>query len=143
MSCPASLFFWPGVSLWCRKDFVSCPASFFSGLVFLLMCGVTVIPVIFVSGAHPRVVFRMYRWSSCQGLRHLSRGYLWTFWADPLSPPSEDKHRYILTVMDVATCYPEAIPLIYFELFVRKLLPFEHQQKRRRKKKRKKKNPAR
>ena len=29
----------------------------------------------------------------------------------PLSPPSEEKHRYILSVIDVATRYPEAIPL--------------------------------
>ena len=64
------------------------------------MCEVAVIPVMFVSEAHPRVVFLMYRWSLCQGLRHLSRGCLWTLWVDPLSPPSEDKHLYILTVMD-------------------------------------------
>ncbi|KAL8605690.1 hypothetical protein ACOMHN_064775 [Nucella lapillus] len=29
----------------------------------------------------------------------------------PFAPPSEEKHRYLLTVVDVATRYPEAIPL--------------------------------
>jgi transposase InsO family protein len=29
----------------------------------------------------------------------------------PISPPSEDGHRYILTLVDYATRYPEAIPL--------------------------------
>ncbi|XP_070174493.1 uncharacterized protein [Littorina saxatilis] len=29
----------------------------------------------------------------------------------PLSPPSEEGHRYILSVIDIATRYPEAIPL--------------------------------
>ncbi|XP_070182241.1 uncharacterized protein, partial [Littorina saxatilis] len=30
---------------------------------------------------------------------------------DPLSPPTEEKHTHILTVIDVATRFPEAIPL--------------------------------
>ena len=29
----------------------------------------------------------------------------------PISPPSEDGHRYILTLVDFATRYPEAVPL--------------------------------
>lgn len=29
----------------------------------------------------------------------------------PLSPPTEEKHRYLLTLVDVATRYPEAVPL--------------------------------
>ena len=29
----------------------------------------------------------------------------------PLSPPSEDNHRYILTLVDYATRYPEAVAL--------------------------------
>ncbi|KAK7484343.1 hypothetical protein BaRGS_00024468 [Batillaria attramentaria] len=29
----------------------------------------------------------------------------------PISPPSEDGHRYILTLVDYATRYPEAVPL--------------------------------
>ena len=29
----------------------------------------------------------------------------------PISPPSEDGHRYILTLVDFATCYPEAVLL--------------------------------
>lgn len=29
----------------------------------------------------------------------------------PLHPPSDDKHTHILTIMDIATRYPEAIPL--------------------------------
>ena len=29
----------------------------------------------------------------------------------PLSPPSSQGHRYILTIIDVATRYPEAVPL--------------------------------
>ena len=29
----------------------------------------------------------------------------------PISPPSEDNHRYILTIIDVATRFPEAVPL--------------------------------
>ena len=29
----------------------------------------------------------------------------------PISPPSEDGHRYILTVVDFSTRYPEAVPL--------------------------------
>ena len=29
----------------------------------------------------------------------------------PLSPPSSQSHRYILTIIDVATRYPEAVPL--------------------------------
>lgn len=29
----------------------------------------------------------------------------------PISPPSDEKHQYILTLVDVATRYPEAIPL--------------------------------
>ena len=29
----------------------------------------------------------------------------------PLSPPSSQGHRYILTIIDVATSYPEAVPL--------------------------------
>lgn len=28
-----------------------------------------------------------------------------------ISPPSEADHRYILTLVDYATCYPEAVPL--------------------------------
>ena len=30
---------------------------------------------------------------------------------DPIHPPSEEEHRYILTLVDYATRYPEAIPL--------------------------------
>ena len=35
----------------------------------------------------------------------------------PISPPSEEGHRYILTLVDFSTCYPEAVPLknIYTE----------------------------
>ena len=29
----------------------------------------------------------------------------------PIGPPSEDGHRYILTLVDFATRYPEAVPL--------------------------------
>ena len=29
----------------------------------------------------------------------------------PISPPSEDGHRYILTLVDFSTRYPEAAPL--------------------------------
>jgi len=29
----------------------------------------------------------------------------------PISPPSEAGHRYILTLVDYATGYPEAVPL--------------------------------
>ena len=29
----------------------------------------------------------------------------------PIDPPSEDGHRYILTLVDFATRYPEAVPL--------------------------------
>lgn len=29
----------------------------------------------------------------------------------PMSPPSEDGHRYILILVDYATRYPEAVPL--------------------------------
>ena len=29
----------------------------------------------------------------------------------PISPPSEEEHRYILTLVDYATRYPEAVPL--------------------------------
>lgn len=29
----------------------------------------------------------------------------------PLSPPSDEKHQYILSIVDIATRYPEAIPL--------------------------------
>ena len=29
----------------------------------------------------------------------------------PFSPPSEEKHRYVLTIVDTATRYPEAVPL--------------------------------
>ena len=29
----------------------------------------------------------------------------------PISPPSEEGHRYILTLVDFATRYPEAVPL--------------------------------
>ena len=29
----------------------------------------------------------------------------------PISPPSEEGHRYILTLVDFATHYPEAVPL--------------------------------
>jgi len=29
----------------------------------------------------------------------------------PISPPSEAGYRYILTLVDYATCYPEAVPL--------------------------------
>ena len=29
----------------------------------------------------------------------------------PIGPPSEDGHRYILTLLDFATRYPEAVPL--------------------------------
>ena len=29
----------------------------------------------------------------------------------PISPPSEDGHRYILTLVDFSTRYPEAVPL--------------------------------
>ena len=29
----------------------------------------------------------------------------------PLSPPSSEGHRYVLTLIDIATGYPEAIPL--------------------------------
>ena len=31
--------------------------------------------------------------------------------AGPISPPSEKGHRYILTLVDFATRYPEAVPL--------------------------------
>ena len=30
---------------------------------------------------------------------------------EPISPPSEKGHRYILTLVDYATRYPEAVPL--------------------------------
>eukprot|EP00745_Piridium_sociabile_P014889 TRINITY_DN21965_c0_g1_i2.p1 TRINITY_DN21965_c0_g1~~TRINITY_DN21965_c0_g1_i2.p1 ORF type:complete len:972 (+),score=119.48 TRINITY_DN21965_c0_g1_i2:366-2918(+) len=33
----------------------------------------------------------------------------------PLSPPSEEGHRFILTIIDLATRYPEAIPLKYID----------------------------
>ena len=29
----------------------------------------------------------------------------------PISPPSEEGHRYILTLVDFSTRYPEAVPL--------------------------------
>lgn len=29
----------------------------------------------------------------------------------PISPPSDEKHTHILTIIDIATRYPEAIPL--------------------------------
>ena len=29
----------------------------------------------------------------------------------PLTPPSDEKHTHILTIVDVATRFPEAIPL--------------------------------
>ena len=29
----------------------------------------------------------------------------------PISPPSKEGHRYILTLADYATCYPDAVPL--------------------------------
>ena len=29
----------------------------------------------------------------------------------PIGPPSEDSHRYILTLVDFPTRYPEAVPL--------------------------------
>ena len=33
----------------------------------------------------------------------------------PIGPPSEDGHRYILTLVEFATHYPEAVPLMNIE----------------------------
>ena len=42
----------------------------------------------------------------------------------PISPPSEEGHRYILTLVDFATCYPEAVPSrnIYTETLAESLV---------------------
>ena len=55
----------------------------------------------------------------------------------PLSPPSDEKHTHILTIIDIATRYPEAIPLkkidsvsvaeALFTVFARMGLPEEIQ----------------
>ena len=53
----------------------------------------------------------------------------------PFNPPSEEKHRYVLTVVDVATRFPEAVPLktidskavaeALFDIFCRLGFPME------------------